>query len=119
MNGDLPRIHEMERTAQSFGHGFLDGPKQGGGMGRMSPGQHQGLVKLLVMEDPVDRVFSGEFVGSRHVDADSGIIPTEGRPKFPSSFAEGDGWPPMLFPQGKGLAEGVVSDPNRESTSGE
>jgi hypothetical protein len=119
MDGDLPRIHKMERTSQSLGDGFLDGPKQGGCSGRISTGQPRGLLKLLVMENPVDRVFSREFVGPCHVDADIGIIPTEGRPKSPSSFAEGDGRPPMLSPQEKGLAEGVVDNPDRKSISGE
>jgi hypothetical protein len=43
------------------------------------------------MEDPVKGVFSVEFIGPCHIDADIRLISTESNPDFSSTLAEGDG----------------------------
>src|ERR1017187_896016 len=72
------------------------------------------MLKFLSIKDPVKGVFSLEFGGLCHVDAHIGLIPTEGGPDFPSTFAEGDGWPPMCTQQEMGLAKRVADHLNRE-----
>ena len=80
---DLPRVYEVEGAAQGLNHGFFDGPEQGRGPGQISTRQPQGMVQLRSMEDPVYGVFSLEFMGCGHIDADIRLIPTEGGPIFP------------------------------------
>ena len=75
------------------------------------------MLKLLCIEDPVKGVFSPEFGGLCHVDAHIGLIPTEGGPDLPSTFAEGDGWPPMGTQHEMGLAQRVADHLNRELRS--
>jgi hypothetical protein len=59
----IPRSNKMESAAQSLDHRFLDGPEQGRCLRHISPRQPQGMVQLLVMKNPVQGVFSLEFIG--------------------------------------------------------
>jgi hypothetical protein len=54
------------------------------------------MLKLLCMEDPVKGVFSLEFIGPCHIDADIRLISTESGPNFSSPLAEGDGRTPIF-----------------------
>jgi hypothetical protein len=54
------------------------------------------MLKLLWMEDPVKGVFSLEFIGPCHIDADIRLISTESGPDFSSTLAEGDGRTPIF-----------------------
>jgi hypothetical protein len=49
------------------------------------------MLKLLWMEDPVKGVFSLEFIGPCHINADIRLISTESSPDFSSTLAEGEG----------------------------
>jgi hypothetical protein len=75
------------------------------------------MLKLLWMEDPVKGVFSLEFIGSCHINADIGLIPTESRPDFSASFAEGDGRTPNFSQQEMGPAKQAADHLNGESSS--
>src|SRR5450756_507316 len=83
----------------------------------MSTRQLQHLLKLLCIKDSVKGVFSLKFGGLCHVDAHIGLIPTEGGPDFPSTFAEGDGRPPMCTQPEMGLAKRIADHLNRERCS--
>jgi hypothetical protein len=69
------------------------------------------------MEDPVKGVFSLEFIGPCHIDADIRLISTESSPDFSSTLAEGDGRTPIFSQQEMGPAKEAADHPNRESSS--
>jgi hypothetical protein len=117
MDADFHRIHKMKTASEGLDNGFLDRPKQGRCLWQISARQPQGMVKLFCMEDPAKGVFSWEFIGPCHVDADIGLIPTEGGPNFPSTLAEGDSRPTMLSQQEMGLAKRIMYHLNRKSIS--
>jgi hypothetical protein len=75
------------------------------------------MLKFLFMEDPVKGVFSLEFIGPCHIDADIRLIPTEGGPGFSSTLAEGDGRAPIFSQQKMGPAKRVADHLNWESSS--
>lgn len=112
----LPRSHKVERATQSLDHRFLDGPEQGRCLGRISPRQPQGMVQFLVMKNPVRGVFSLEFIGRCHIDADIGRIPAKSGPNFPSTLAEGDGRAPNFSQQELGPAQRAVGYVHGESS---
>jgi hypothetical protein len=56
------------------------------------------MFNLMGMEYPVKRVFSSEFIGPCHIDADIGRISGESGPDSSSTLAEGDGRT-QVFPQ--------------------
>jgi len=98
MDNDLQRVHEMEGTSQRLDNSFLDRPEQGCRLFQITARQLQGMMKLMGMEDPLKGVITLEFIGPCHIDADIGLISTEGGPKCSSPLAEGDGRTP-IFPQ--------------------
>jgi len=75
------------------------------------------MLKLLGMEDPVKGVFSLEFIGPGHIDADLRLISTESGPDFSSTLAEGDGRTPIFSQQEMGPPERVADHLNWESSS--
>jgi hypothetical protein len=75
------------------------------------------MLKLLCMEDPVQGVFSLEFIGPCHINADIRLISTESSPDFSSTLAEGDGRTPIFSQQEVGPAKQVPYHPNWESSS--
>jgi hypothetical protein len=75
------------------------------------------MFKFLWMEDPVKGVFSVEFIGSCHVDADIGLVSTEGSPDSSSTVAEGDGRTPIFSQQETGPAKQAAYHLNWESSS--
>jgi hypothetical protein len=72
------------------------------------------MVQLISMEDPVHRVFSLEFIGFGHVDADIRLILAESGPDSSTTLAEGDGRAPLFSPPELGPAQGVVDHPDRD-----
>jgi len=75
------------------------------------------MLQFLVMKDPVQGVFSLEFIGRCHINADIGLIPTKSGPDFPSTLAEGDGRAPIFSQQEMGPAERAVDHVNFENSS--
>jgi hypothetical protein len=75
------------------------------------------MLKLLGMEDPVKGVFSLEFIGPGHIDADLRLIATEGGPDFSSAFAEGDGRTLIFSQKEMGPPERAADHLNWESIS--
>jgi hypothetical protein len=75
------------------------------------------MSELLWMEDPVKGVFSFEFIGPCHIDADIGLISTESSPDFSSTVAEGDGRTPIFSEQEMGPAKRAAYHLNWESIS--
>jgi len=75
------------------------------------------MLKLLCMEDPVKGVFSLEFIGPCHIDADIGLIPTESSPDFSSALAEGDGRTQIFSQQEMGPAKQAADHLNWEGSS--
>jgi len=116
IDGDLPRIHEMECTSQGLDDGFLDRPEQGRCLFQISARQLQGMLKLLWMEDPVKRVFSVEFIAPCRIDADIGLISAESGPEVSSILAEGDGRPTMFSQEEMGPAKQASDHLNGESS---
>jgi hypothetical protein len=53
----------MERASHGLDHRFLDRPEQGRCIFHISPRQLQGMVQLQVMKNPVQRIFSPNFIG--------------------------------------------------------
>ncbi len=85
---DLPRSHKVKPASQGLYNSLLDGPEQGCCLCHISPRQPHCMLQLLVMEDPVQGVFSPEFLKRCRIDADIGLIPAKGGPDFPSTLAE-------------------------------
>lgn len=108
----------MEGTSQGLNHGFLDRPKEGGCPCQITARKPQGVLKLLGMEDPVKGVFSSEFIGAGHIDADLRLISTESGPDFSSTFAEGDGRTAICSQQKMRPPERATGHLNGESRSG-
>jgi len=75
------------------------------------------MLKLLCMEDPVKGVFSLEFIGPCHIDANIGLISTESGPDFSSALAEGDGRTPIFSQQEMGPSKQAADHLNWESSS--
>jgi hypothetical protein len=75
------------------------------------------MLKLFRMEDPVKGVFSLEFIGPCHIDADIRPISTKSSPDFSSTLAEGDGRTPIYSQQEMGPAKQAACHLNRESSS--
>jgi hypothetical protein len=75
------------------------------------------MVKLLCMEDPVKGVFSLEFIGPCHIDADIRLIPTESGPDVSSTLAEGDGRTSISTQQEMGPPERATDNLNWESST--
>jgi hypothetical protein len=75
------------------------------------------MLKLLGMEDPGKGVFSLEFIGPCHIDANFKILSTESGPDFSSTLTEGDGRTPIFSQQEMGPAKEAADHPNRESSS--
>ena len=75
------------------------------------------MVKLFRMEDPVKGVFSLEFIGPCHINADIGLISAESGPDFSSTLAEGDGRTPIFSHQEMGPAKRAADHLNRERRS--
>jgi len=73
------------------------------------------MVQLMAMEDPVYGVFSLEFIGFGHIDADIRPIPTEGGPDFSTTLAAGDGRAPIFSQPEMGPAQRVVDHLDRDS----
>jgi len=76
------------------------------------------MLKLVNTENPVNGVFSLEFIGSCHIDADLRPISTESGPDFSSTLAEGDGRTLIFSHLEMGLAERTADHLNWESSSG-
>jgi len=107
----------MECTSQGLDNGFLDRPEQGGCLFYISARQLQGMLKLLWMENPVKGVFSLEFIGPCHINADIRLISAESSPDFSSTLAEGDGRTPIFSQQEMGPAKQAAYHLNWESSS--
>src|SRR4030042_1299746 len=75
------------------------------------------MLKLLCMEDPVKGVFSLEFIGPCHINADIRLISTESSPDFSSTLAEGDGRTPIFSQQEMRPPERATDHLNWESSS--
>jgi hypothetical protein len=75
------------------------------------------MLKLLCMEGPVKGVFSLEFIGPCHIDADLRLISTESGPDFSSTLAERDGRTPIFSQQEMGPPERAADHLNWESSS--
>ena len=75
------------------------------------------MLQLLVMKDPVYGVFSLEFIGRCHIDANIGLVPTKSAPDFPSTLAEGNPRHPIFSRQEMGPAQRAVDDANRQGNS--
>jgi hypothetical protein len=75
------------------------------------------MLKLLCMEDPVKGVFSLEFIGPCHIDANIKLISTESSPDFSSTLAEGDGRTPIFSQQEMGPAKQAAYHLNWENSS--
>jgi hypothetical protein len=73
------------------------------------------MLKLLCMEDPVKRIFSLEFFGPCHINANIRLISAEGSPDFSSTLAKGDGRTPVFPQQEMGPAKQAACHLNRES----
>jgi hypothetical protein len=73
------------------------------------------MVQLMSMEDPVHGVFSLEFIGFGHIDANIRLISTEGGPDFSTTLAAGDGRAPIFSQLEKGPAQRVVDHLDRDS----
>jgi hypothetical protein len=74
------------------------------------------MLKLLWMEDPVKGVFSVEFIGPCHIDANIKFISAESSPDLSSTLAEGDGRTPIFSHQEMRPAKEVAYHLNRESS---
>jgi hypothetical protein len=74
------------------------------------------MLNLLCMEDPVKWVFSLEFIGPCHINADIRLISTESSPDFSSTLAEGDGRTPIFSQQEMGPTEQAADHLNWESS---
>jgi hypothetical protein len=74
------------------------------------------MLKLLSMEDPVKGVFSLEFIGPCHIDADIRVISTESSPGSSSTVAEGDGRTLIFSQQEMRPAKQVADHLNWESS---
>jgi hypothetical protein len=107
----------MECASQGLDDGFLDGPEQGRCLFQISARQLQGMLKLLWMEDPVEGVFSLEFIAPCRIDADIGLICTESGPEVSSTLAEGDGRTLAFAQQEMGPAKRAADHLNGESSS--
>jgi hypothetical protein len=107
----------MECTSQSLDNGFLDRPEQGRCLFQISARQPQGVLKLLWMEDPVKGVFSLEFIGPCHINANIRFISTESSPDFSSPLAEGDGRTLIFSQQEMGPAKQAADHLNWGSSS--
>src|SRR4030042_2707010 len=75
------------------------------------------MLKFLWMEDPVQGVFSVEFIGTCHINADIRLISTESRPDFSSTLAEGDGRTAIFSQQKGGLAKQAADHLNGKRSS--
>jgi len=75
------------------------------------------MLKLLRMEDPVQGVFSLEFIRPCHIDADIRLISAESGPDFSSTLAEGYGRTPIVSQQEMGPAKQAADHLNGESSS--
>jgi hypothetical protein len=75
------------------------------------------MLNLLWMEDPVKGVFSVEFIGPCHINADIRLISTESSPDFSCTLAEGDGRTPIFSQQEMGPAKRAAYHLNWESIS--
>jgi hypothetical protein len=75
------------------------------------------MLQLLIMEDPVQRVFSPEFLKRCRIDADIGLIPAKSGPDFPSTLAERDSRHSIFARQEMGPAQRAVDDANRQGNS--
>jgi hypothetical protein len=75
------------------------------------------MLKLLRMEDPVKGVCSLKFICPCHIDADTGLIPTESGPDFSSTLAEGDSRTRLFSQQEMGPAKQAAYHLNRENSS--
>jgi hypothetical protein len=75
------------------------------------------MFKLLWMEDPVKGVFSLEFIGPCHIDADIRLVSTESSPDFSSTVAERDGRTSIFSQQEMGPAKQAAYHLNWESSS--
>src|SRR5208283_5390503 len=107
----------MECTSQGLDNGLLDGPEQGRCTFQISARQPQGMLKLLWMKDPVKGVFSVEFIGPFHINADIRLISAESSPDFSSTLAEGDGRTPIFSQQEAGSAKQAADQLNWGSIS--
>jgi hypothetical protein len=107
----------MECASQCLDNGFLDRPEQGCRHFQISARRPQGMLKLLWMEDPVKGVFSLEFIGPCHINADIRLIATESSPGFSSTLAEGDGRTPIFSQQEMGSAKQAADHLNWENRS--
>jgi hypothetical protein len=72
------------------------------------------MLKLPVMKDPVQGIFTVEFIGLCHIDADIGRIPANSGPDFSAAFAEGDGRAPTISQEEMGSAERAADHVNWE-----
>jgi hypothetical protein len=75
------------------------------------------MFKLFRMEDPVKGVFSLEFIGPCHIDANIKLISAKSGPDFSSTLAEGDGRTPISSHQEMGPPERATDHLNPESSS--
>jgi hypothetical protein len=71
-------------------------------------------LKLLWMENPVKGVFSVEFIGPCHINADIRPISTESSPDFSSTLTEGDGRTPIISRHEMGPAKRAADHPKWE-----
>ena len=103
----------MESASEGLDNGFLDGPEQGGCLCHICTLQPQGMLKLFCMEDPLKWVFSCEFIGPCHIDADLRLISAKGGPDSSSALAERNSRPPTFSQQEMRPAKRVVDHLNR------
>src|SRR5208283_1791214 len=75
------------------------------------------MLKLFGMEDPVKGVFSLEFIGPCHIDANIKVISAKSSPDFSSTLAEGDGRTLIFSEQEMGPAKQAANYLDRESSS--
>jgi len=75
------------------------------------------MLMLLWMEDPVKGVFSLEIISLCGINADIGLIATEGSPDFSSALAKGNSRTPIFSAEEMGPAKQAPNHPNWESRS--
>jgi hypothetical protein len=75
------------------------------------------MFKLLWVEDPVKGIFSLEFLGPCHINADARLISAESSPDLSSTIAEGDGRTPIFSQQKMGPAKEATDHLNWERSS--
>ena len=109
---NISRIHKMKGATQGLDDGFLDGPEECGGAGRVAVCQLQCLAKFWCVENPLCRVAFRKFGAASHINADIRVVASDGGPDFIARSGEGNGRSSMFSKQEIGSAERIGTDLN-------